>query len=57
MSVNTMNEQIGSTLERLKRPVQVSFEFFPPADAQMEQTLWNSIERLASAGSTQSMPA
>jgi methylenetetrahydrofolate reductase (NADPH) len=25
----------------------VSFEFFPPADAQMEQTLWRSVERLA----------
>jgi methylenetetrahydrofolate reductase (NADPH) len=47
MSANTLNEQIGSTLERLKRPVQVSFEFFPPADAAMEQTLWQSIERLA----------
>lgn len=27
--------------------VQVSFEFFPPNDAGMEQTLWASIERLA----------
>jgi methylenetetrahydrofolate reductase (NADPH) len=27
--------------------IRVSFEFFPPADANMEQTLWNSIERLA----------
>lgn len=25
----------------------VSFEFFPPGDAQMERTLWQSIERLA----------
>jgi methylenetetrahydrofolate reductase (NADPH) len=25
----------------------VSFEFFPPADAAMEATLWNSVERLA----------
>jgi methylenetetrahydrofolate reductase (NADPH) len=47
MSTDTLNERIGSTLQQLKRPVQVSFEFFPPADAQMEQTLWNSIERLA----------
>jgi methylenetetrahydrofolate reductase (NADPH) len=29
-------------------PVHVSFEFFPPADAQMEQTLWDSIQRLKS---------
>lgn len=28
-------------------PVQVSFEFFPPADEAMERTLWASIERLA----------
>ncbi len=31
----------------MRRPVQVSFEFFPPNDAAMEQTLWSSIERLA----------
>ncbi|MDH4260096.1 MAG: methylenetetrahydrofolate reductase [Gammaproteobacteria bacterium] len=31
----------------MRRPVQVSFEFFPPNDAVMEQTLWASIERLA----------
>src|SRR4051812_5301383 len=29
------------------RPVNVSFEFFPPQDAAMEATLWSSIERLA----------
>jgi methylenetetrahydrofolate reductase (NADPH) len=28
-------------------PMCVSFEFFPPADAAMEATLWASIERLA----------
>jgi methylenetetrahydrofolate reductase (NADPH) len=28
-------------------PIRVSFEFFPPADAAMETTLWNSVERLA----------
>jgi methylenetetrahydrofolate reductase (NADPH) len=28
-------------------PLQVSFEFFPPADAAMEATLWQSVERLA----------
>jgi methylenetetrahydrofolate reductase (NADPH) len=31
----------------MRPPVQVSFEFFPPNDAVMEQTLWASIERLA----------
>jgi methylenetetrahydrofolate reductase (NADPH) len=29
------------------QPVSVSFEFFPPNDAAMEQTLWSSIQRLA----------
>ena len=27
--------------------LQVSFEFFPPADAAMEQLLWSSVQRLA----------
>jgi methylenetetrahydrofolate reductase (NADPH) len=27
-------------------PIRVSFEFFPPADSDMEATLWKSIERL-----------
>jgi len=29
------------------QPASVSFEFFPPNDAAMEQTLWDSIQRLA----------
>src|SRR5690606_12467426 len=29
------------------RPVQVSFDFFPPQTPAMEATLWRSIERLA----------
>jgi methylenetetrahydrofolate reductase (NADPH) len=29
------------------RGIQVSFEFFPPKTAEMEKTLWESIERLA----------
>jgi methylenetetrahydrofolate reductase (NADPH) len=28
-------------------PVAVSFEFFPPGDAQMTQTLWQSVQHLA----------
>jgi methylenetetrahydrofolate reductase (NADPH) len=28
-------------------PIRVSFEFFPPANAGMEETLWCSLERLA----------
>jgi methylenetetrahydrofolate reductase (NADPH) len=30
-----------------RTPVQVSFEFFPPNDAAMERTLWESMQRLA----------
>ncbi len=30
--------------------INVSFEFFPPADASMEATLWRSIERLEPLG-------
>lgn len=29
------------------QPIRVSFEFFPPSDAAMEATLWQSVERLA----------
>jgi methylenetetrahydrofolate reductase (NADPH) len=28
-------------------PIDVSFEFFPPADTDMEATLWKSVQRLA----------
>jgi methylenetetrahydrofolate reductase (NADPH) len=31
----------------MSEPIAVSFEFFPPADAAMEATLWRSLERLA----------
>jgi len=31
-------------------PIGVSFEFFPPADAAMEETLWSSVKRLAPLG-------
>ena len=45
--VTALHDQIGSSLAGISRPVSVSFEFFPPADAKMEETLWASIERLA----------
>jgi methylenetetrahydrofolate reductase (NADPH) len=38
---------MGSALSQRERSIQVSFEFFPPADEKMEQTLWASIQRLA----------
>jgi methylenetetrahydrofolate reductase (NADPH) len=47
MNASTLKNEIGSTLQQLSRPVQVSFEFFPPADAHMEETLWSSVLRLA----------
>jgi methylenetetrahydrofolate reductase (NADPH) len=47
MSDTTVIEQIGSTLAGIRHPVRVSFEFFPPADALMEETLWQSLQRLA----------
>lgn len=33
-----------------RAPIEVSFEFFPPADAAMEATLWQSVQRLAPLG-------
>jgi methylenetetrahydrofolate reductase (NADPH) len=35
------------TINLCEGPIHVSFEFFPPADAAMEATLWASLERLA----------
>ncbi len=34
----------------MTKPVDVSFEFFPPHNEQMEEILWRSIERLAPLG-------
>ena len=39
-------ESINNNLLDIKGQIDVSFEFFPPNSAQMEETLWNSIERL-----------
>jgi methylenetetrahydrofolate reductase (NADPH) len=46
MNGSSLAARIGSSLDAISRPVQVSFEFFPPADEKMEQTLWQSIQRL-----------
>ena len=32
-------DRVQDSAARLKRPVEVSFEFFPPNDAQMAETL------------------
>jgi methylenetetrahydrofolate reductase (NADPH) len=31
----------------MTKPIEVSFEFFPPKNEDMERTLWESVERLA----------
>src|SRR5580700_2328590 len=41
------NPQVAPAQTSAHGPIEVSFEFFPPADAEMEATLWKSIERLA----------
>jgi methylenetetrahydrofolate reductase (NADPH) len=47
MTVEKISDRLAQTLGKLSQPVTVSFEFFPPKDEAMEQTLWQSIERLA----------
>ncbi len=42
-----MAESATSSRPASRSPVEVSFEFFPPASEQMEQTLWQSIQKLA----------
>lgn len=39
-------EALNQSLADLSGDISVSFEFFPPTTETMEQTLWNSIERL-----------
>jgi methylenetetrahydrofolate reductase (NADPH) len=49
-----MNETLFCSFPRPSRSghpdISVSFEFFPPATAEMEQILWQSIKRLAPLG-------
>jgi methylenetetrahydrofolate reductase (NADPH) len=47
MSVEQLKDRIGNALSRLRSRPTVSFEFFPPKDETMEQTLWQSVERLS----------
>jgi len=47
MEAGALRDVIDSSVAGLRKPVLVSFEFFPPNDAQMEATLWASIQRLA----------
>lgn len=47
MAIDKLKDQIAHGLSRLRNRPTVSFEFFPPKDEAMEQTLWESVERLA----------
>ena len=38
---------VARAASRSERPIKVSFEFFPPKNAEMETQLWNAIRRLA----------
>lgn len=40
--IDALNQKITEL-----KGIQVSFEFFPPKTEKMEQTLWNSVEKLA----------
>lgn len=39
---------LNQSLAEVQGQINVSFEFFPPRTSEMEQTLWNSIDRLSS---------
>ncbi len=39
-------DALNQNIAELSDNINVSFEFFPPSSAQMEETLWNSIHRL-----------
>jgi methylenetetrahydrofolate reductase (NADPH) len=47
LSVSGLSENLREAASRLNGPVSLSFEFFPPNDAEMERTLWSSLQRLA----------
>lgn len=38
--------QLNETISSINKPLEVSFEFFPPTSTEMENTLWSSMERL-----------
>jgi methylenetetrahydrofolate reductase (NADPH) len=47
MSLEQIKDRIANAATRLRSRPIVSFEFFPPKDETMEQTLWQSVDRLA----------
>ena len=40
-------EALNQSLAEIQGQINVSFEFFPPKTSEMEETLWNSIDRLS----------
>ncbi len=44
----SQRDALNQSLAEVQGPINVSFEFFPPRTSEMEQTLWNSIDRLSS---------
>ena len=42
----SQRDALNQSLAEVQGQINVSFEFFPPRTSEMEQTLWNSIDRL-----------
>ncbi|EEV7783377.1 methylenetetrahydrofolate reductase [Escherichia coli] len=45
---SSQRDALNQSLAEVQGQINVSFEFFPPRTSEMEQTLWNSIDRLSS---------
>ncbi len=45
MTVESFTDRLNQAASQLRSRPEVSFEFFPPKDEKMEQTLWQSVER------------
>ena len=43
----SQRDALNQSLAEVQGKINVSFEFFPPRTSEMEQTLWNSIDRLS----------
>ena len=44
----SQRDALNQSLAEVQGQINVSFDFFPPRTSEMEQTLWNSIDRLSS---------
>ncbi|EFD4954792.1 methylenetetrahydrofolate reductase [Escherichia coli] len=44
----SQRDALNQSMAEVQGQINVSFEFFPPRTSEMEQTLWNSIDRLSS---------